>query len=389
MVCACAVLSASVALLAQANGTAVKSAAVAASKPAPDVIVFTNGDQLSGTLVRGVGGTIVFKSDMAGEISVSLDKVKELRSSGSFALLRKDVPVTRTSVHPGTILYADGSMTVANPVGEPEIVPAKEVAYLIDQVTYDKQLERKPGPLFGWNGAITGGATVVRATSNSNTFAAGIGLVRAIPSVPYLPARNRTTFNLAETYGRQTTPVLPPTTPATPDTVTKTSIFHADAERDEYFSARFYALAQTSFDHNFAQGLSLQQVYGAGVGWTPVKTPKQQLDVKADVHYEMQHFDTSTGVATTPDQKLVGSTFSEAFRRALPRKLVLTETANILPAWNNLNAYSANATVALVLPVFKRLGLQISSTDNYLNDPPAFFQKNSYQFVTGITYTLH
>ncbi len=34
----------------------------------------------------------------------------------------------------------------------------------------------------------------------------------------------------------------------------------------------------------------MQQVYGGGLGWTPILTPVQQLDLKADVHYEMQSF---------------------------------------------------------------------------------------------------
>ena len=58
-----------------------------------------------------------------------------------------------------------------------------------------------------------------------------------------------------------------------------------------------------------------------------------------------------------------------AHRRTLPRKFVLTEVANILPAWNNFSAYSANGSVALAMPLFKRLGLQFSTTDNFLNDP--------------------
>ena len=35
-----------------------------------------------------------------------------------------------------------------------------------------------------------------------------------------------------------------------------------------------------------AQGLNLQQIYGVGLGWTVIKTPVQEFDVKADVHYE-------------------------------------------------------------------------------------------------------
>ena len=136
-----------------------------APKPPSDVIVFTNGDQLTGTLERGAGNSIVFKSDVAGEITLSLDKVKELHSSGSFAVLRKDIPVSRKTVTPGTLIYIDGKLTVAAPIAAPETVPANQIAYIIDQPTYDKELEKKPGPLYGWNGAVNGGASIVRSTA--------------------------------------------------------------------------------------------------------------------------------------------------------------------------------------------------------------------------------
>jgi heme-binding NEAT domain protein len=85
---------------------------------------------------------------------------------------------------------------------------------------------------------------------------------------------------------------------------------------------------------------------------------------------------------------IIGSTIFEGYRRTLPRKMVFTETANILPAFNNSNAYSANVTAAVAIPVFKRLSASVSTTDNYLNDPSPGYNKNSYQFVTGVTYAL-
>src|SRR5205085_350351 len=127
---AAALVWATVCLLACSN-----AAAQPASKPTPDLIIFTNGDQLSGTLERGVGSSIIFKSDMAGEITVPLDKIKELRSSGSYAVLRKDIQPTRGNVFPGTIDYQNSTMTVLTPLGTPESVPAPQVAYIIDQPT--------------------------------------------------------------------------------------------------------------------------------------------------------------------------------------------------------------------------------------------------------------
>ena len=368
---------------AHAQAPAAKPAPAPAPKPAPDVIVFTNGDQLSGTLERGVGNSVVFKSDMAGEITVTLDKVKELHSSGSFAVLRKDVPISRKTITPGTLIYTDGKLTLATPLEAPEVIPSAQIAYIIDQPTYDRELEKKPGPWYGWNGAINGGATIVRATDYGETFTAGIALVRAIPAVPYLPARNRTSFDLQETYGKLTSPVIPQTTPPSPDAVTLTSIFHSDAERDEYFSPKFFALAQTAFDHNFSQGLQLQQVYGGGIGWTAIKNGKQELDLKATLQYEKQVFQTPSS-----NVDLIGSTLSEIYHRNLPHKLVFTESASVLPAWNDASAYSANGSVGLALPVFKRLSLTVTTTDNFLNDPAIGYNKNSFQFVTAIAYSL-
>jgi hypothetical protein len=365
--------------------------APAAEKPAPDVLVFTNGDQLTGKLERGVAGTVVFKSDMAGEITVPLDKVKELHVSGSYALLRSNVPVSKTPVQPGTVAYENGNLTVSRSSAPAEVVPSKEVGYLIDEPTYEHELGHGVGFFKEWNGSINGGATLVRSTTEVNTYTAGIALIRSIPTVPYLPARNRTTFNLQETYGKQSSPgflsgvILP--------VITKTNIFHADAERDQYFSPRAYALAQTSFDHNYSQGLSLQAVYGVGVGWTALKSAKQELDLKVDIHYETQQFQTNDAIIIDPlsqptTQKLIGSTFTETYTRNLPHKLVFTEFGNVLPAWNNMNAYSANGGAGIAMPVFKKLSVQFQTTDNFLNDPPPLYKKNSYQFVTGVVYNL-
>ena len=352
-------------------------------KPPPDVIVFTNGDQLTGTLERGIGSSVVFKSDVAGEVTVSLDKVKSLHSSGSFAVLGKNAPISRNAVTPGAIQFSDKKLSVTTPNGAVETLPEDKIAYIIDQPTYNRELAKRPGPLYGWNGAVHGGATIVRSTNNGTTYNAGVALVRAIPAVPFLPARNRTSFDLQETYGKLTSPVIPQTNPPSPPTVVLTSIFHTHAERDQYFSPQFFALTQTSYDHNYAQGLNLQQVYGGGIGWTTLKSGRQQMDVKADLHYEKQTFQTASS-----DQNLVGSTISEAYHRNLPRKLVVSQSVNVLPAWNNTNAYSANAVVGLVLPVFKRLGLTVTSTDNFLNDPSAGYKKNSFQFVTAASYSL-
>jgi hypothetical protein len=77
------------------------------------------------------------------------------------------------------------------------------------------------------------------------------------------------------------------TQPGTPETIT--NIYHVGAERDEYFSPRGYYLQSLSFDHNYSQGLVLQQSYGAGVGATLFKEEDSEWDVTSNLHYEVSN----------------------------------------------------------------------------------------------------
>jgi hypothetical protein len=219
-----------------------------------------------------------------------------------------------------------------------------------------------------------GGASLVEATQKSNTFTAGVALVRAVPAENWLDPRNRTIVDFSVSYGKLTQPNTP---------TVKTSIYHADAERDQYFSGRFYGFGQLAYDHNFSQGLDLQQAYGGGVGWTVIKSAHQTLDVKASVNYIRQQFETAAN-----NQNLVGSTFAEGYQRTLPHGILFTEQLSATPAWNNTRAYTASGGAGLTMPMFKRLSLSLSALDMFLNDPPPGFKKNSFQFTTGVSYTL-
>lgn len=353
------------------------------AKPEPDVIVFTNGDQLTGTLERATGDSFVFKSDVVGEVTVSADKIKELHANGKFVALKKSEKITRTSKQPGAITYANNTVSVAaTSSSAPEAVPVKDLAYLVDSATYTKEVTSNPGIWYGWHGAVSGGITLIESTQTGQNYNAAVNLVRLVPGVGFLPPRTRSTINVLETYGKIDQPFIP-TTPPTLASVTKTNIFHADAEHDKYFTPKFYGLVGASFDHNYSQGLNLQQIYGLGLGWTLIQTPVQQFDVKADVHYERQNF-----TPPTASNNLIGSSFSELYHRNLPAKIIFTESGTFIPAWNDFNAYSAIFQAGLQLPTYKRFSLNLNVLDNYLNNPAIGFKKNSLQFVTGILYTL-
>jgi hypothetical protein len=352
-----------------------------ASTPS-DTITFINGDTLKGELEEATTDGVTFKSPVAGELTVKWDKIKELKSDREFAVLAKNEKLKRktaSSVVPqGPISIADNNVEVRTPSG-PKTVPVSETSHLVDKAAFDKQIDHSVGLLGGWAGAATADVSLVRATQNQTTFTGGINLVRAIPSVEWLPPRDRTLIDYNQAYGSTSQTIIA----GQPTTTVKTNIFHADAERDQYLTPSVYAFGGVAFDHNFSQGLDLQQQYGGGIGWTAIRDAIQQLDLRGDIHYEKQQF-----FDATLNQNLIGSTFGETYRRKLPRTILLNEFANISPAWNNTNAYSAHAGASLTFPVYKGIGFNVGAIDDYLNNAPSGFKKNSFQFTTGLTYAF-
>ena len=84
--------------------------------PDPDVLVFTNGDQLTGKLVNSAGGKVTFHSDMAGDVTVDWAKIKEIRTAQKFAVIENGVKPSRKNpeaVPQGTVTIADQSCSGA------------------------------------------------------------------------------------------------------------------------------------------------------------------------------------------------------------------------------------------------------------------------------------
>jgi hypothetical protein len=346
--------------------------------PAPDVIIFVNGEKLIGHLVRSTGSRVTFRSDMAREITVPWSNIQELQSSHTFAVIPKNVKLHSrqelNQVPQGAVAMKDQKIDVIPPAGQPpQTVAVPDTAFIVDQAALER-VAHPPGFFSNWKGAVTAGVSLVEATQRNRTLTGGITLTRAMPTESWLDHRDRTILNVSAARGTLTQPGSPSL---------RTSIYHADLERDEYFTQRVYAFGQLAFDHNFSQGLRLQQSYGGGIGWTVLNGPNQSLDVKANLSYGRQRFNDHA-----LNLNLFGSTFAERYTRTLPLGMMLNEQLSVTPAWNNSGAYTAAGSAGLTIPVYKRLSLAVNTIENFLNDPPPGFRKNSLQFTTGLTYSL-
>ena len=375
-----------------------------ATKKEPELkeeLTLRNGDRLTGQLLSSTGTELKFKSDLAGEVTVKRENIRKLKSTRNFAVVPLDVKDARNSdlVPQGEIKISEKGIVVS-PILEPEIsaspaesapkpgrtattvavekeVPAAKIAFIVDDATYQKEIHKKIGFKSGWDGHITTGTSMIYSTQSSYLFQVDTALKRAVPTVSWLDPKLRTILNVTLSAGKTSQP-------GTPSTIT--NIYHLDAERDEYFSRRGYYLQGLSFDHNFSQGLVLQQIYGVGIGRTLFKREDAEFDVTSDLHYESQHFNATANVSEL-NLNLVGSALTEAYTKKWG-KISFDEKFLADIAWNNAKAFSASGNSSVRMPVYKNLSFSVSTIDSFLNNPQVGYKKNSFQLSTGFALNL-
>lgn len=360
------------------KGLLLAAVVIAPALFAQDVMVLTDGERLVGKFESSSGASAKFKSDIVGEVTVDWSKVSELQTKEAFAVIPKNVKVTRkiepSKVPQGNITVADQKITVTPAAGPPQTIAVGDATNVIPETAFQNAIQHAPNFFSDWGGTITGGGSLVQATQQSRMVNAAIHLVRISPDEDWLPRSNQTSFDFTTSYGTLTQPGVP---------TIKTDLLHAAAQRDEYFSSSLYGFGEALFDHNYSQGLDLQQTYGGGIGWSIIHRPNESLDLKAGVTYIRQSF-----AIASADHNLVGSTFEQDFTRGLRRGIKFNEQLIVTPAWNIASAWSAVGNANLSVPVYKRFNFTVGTLDNYLNDPPPLYKKNSFQATMGLTYSL-
>lgn len=344
----------------------------------PDSMMLKDGEKLIGAVEHADASALTFKSSALGELTITWDKIQEVHSARRFAVIPKTVKLQRKGdegkVPVGEITVQDQKVQLSGttPSGVPQTVPVSDVSGIVDQAAFENAF-RASSFTQGWKGGATGGISLTEATQKNESFTGAINLTRTTPDVSWLDIRSRTLIDFNSAYSQLTQPATP---------MVKTSLIHFDAEQDWYLNPRLFAFGSGAIDHSYSQGLRLQQTYGGGVGFVAIKRASQELDLKVSADYIEQRFEVGTS------DNLIGSQFGETYTRKFVHGILLNEQGSFTPSWNDTNAYSSILTAGLTFPVYHRLGFTIGALDDFINNPPPAFKKNSFQLTIGATYAF-
>src|SRR4051794_23527247 len=132
--------------------------------PGQDTLIFVDGEKLIGRLLRSTGNSVMFRSNLVGDVTVDWSKIKELHSTQKFAVVEKGVKLrtneSDAKIPQGSVALQDGNLHVQT-IGEvaPLTLPLTQTADVIDQATFDRVVLSRPAWYENWKGAASVGVT--------------------------------------------------------------------------------------------------------------------------------------------------------------------------------------------------------------------------------------
>ncbi len=138
-----------------------------------DQVTLKNGDRLTGTVVKSDGKTLVLHTDAAGDVTLNLDAIQDIKTDQELHVSLKG---GKTAL--GPITTADGKIEIATKTGGTVEAPKADVTLIrndAEQLAYDKSSH--PGLSHGWNGGVNVGFSVARGNSQTENLAVAFNAV--------------------------------------------------------------------------------------------------------------------------------------------------------------------------------------------------------------------
>jgi Protein of unknown function, DUF481 len=348
-----------------------------------DQVTLTNGDRITGAILRSDDKTLVIKSDLAGEVSIKWDAVTIINSTQALHLTLKD---GQTIV--GTVTTQDAKFVVATKDAGAVDAPKDSVVALRnddEQKTYDTALDRLKNPHLAdlWSGQLDTGLSLTKGNSSSLTYTLSAKAVRATP-------RDKITVNMTDIYGTNDN-----TTPHQ----TVSDEIRGGIRADININSKLFAFGLTDFDSNALEHLDLQNDLGGGAGYHAYKSKNTTFDLSAGITYNQEYFSAYTLPNPTPPppttlfaavtqksaQALVGE---ELDTKIGGGRTTFSENFTFYPGVSGSTGYRYTFNASAATKLNNWLGWQVTFTDNYLSAPPFGIKSNDLLLSTGLRLTL-
>lgn len=331
-----------------------------------DTVVMKNGDKLSGTVVTTTDKGVVFKSELAGEVTIEWANITDVSTSGPVVMTTKDGKTIS-----GTVKMVEGKVVATPTTGEPVEVAKENVTALRTSEAQGKfdELENRrlhPGFLDLYTGFYDFGAAFARGNAVTNAFSSAAKL-------------NRVTDK--DNFGLYFTQIYTSNNTAPPGGVTAQAV-RGGWNYSRNLSTKWFLQGFNDYEYDRFQDLDLRTVVGGGLGYYFFKNDNGFLSVSGGGAWNREQF--GTGLLRNSGEIYV----AQEWNQKLNRMFTVAEKVVIFPNLSNTGQYRINFDTTLAAALSRLFSLQFAISDRYLSNPLPGRKTNDVLFTSGIRFTV-
>jgi len=331
---------------------AVITCAIAATAPASaDEIQFTNGDKLTGKIVKLADGKLGFDSKVAGTIAVNWTDV---------ATLSSDEPVT---------VVLDGGQVVVDKLvpAEPGSVKTAGNGQITSQtIVLASTAKLNPEPV-QWKGRVTAGADFERGNTVSDSFDSALDAVRRSEN-------DRITFGAAYSAAANKPENEPDKQP------TKSKMF-GRMQYDYFFTPKWYGYVNARGDKDRIAALALRFTAGSGVGYQWFETETLKFNTEAGLSWVSENYSDET-----PNNDYLAARVAWNLDWILYSGLSFFHRASLYPSLENSHDQLVDTVTGLRYKLFGNFFGESKVLWVWDSTPAEGKKRNDVSYILGVGY---
>jgi putative salt-induced outer membrane protein len=327
-----------------------------------DQIVLTNGDRVTGQILKSDDKELVIKSEYAGEITVQWSAIQGITSTQAL-----HVSLNNGQTLVGPVKTADDNFQVATTTQGAVTAPKNSVVRIrgeAEETAYEKSLH--PGLLEGWQGGANVGFALTRGNSQTKNLALAFTAQRKTLD-------DKLGLYANTVYASNDTPGAIPSTTA--------NAIQGGIRYDHDLSSRVFAFINGDFQTDDLQNLDLRSVFGGGLGYHAIKSEATTLDLLGGINYTREKYSLFT-------RNFAAATIGEELSHKVGAGTLITQQLYFYPDLSDTGEYRGTFNFGTVTKISKWLGWQNAFGDIYVTNPPAGKKQNDIIFTTGLNVSF-
>ena len=321
-----------------------------------DELVFTNGDRLTGKIDHALDGKLVFKSDMAGKMTVEISKIQTFSTDEAIKIHLKD----------GSVLV---QKIVSSTAGKFAVEGTDTVKAQDFDLADISSINPPPMPKPKWTGNVSAAVTSTHGNTKTEAVSASVNLSKRTE-------KDRTKISADYARGEQEDP-------DTGEQKTTEDWWRTKAKYDYFFSKKFYGYLDGRYETDKIAELDRRVIVGGGCGYQWIESENMNFSIEGGLASLYEKYENQTDSNTELSAQL-----GYNFDKKLAKGLKFIHDLTYYPSIEKFSDYYLTSTGEIRAHFTERMFLNFKVILNYDRSPAVGAGTTDTKYLLGLGYSF-